>query len=278
MEDAVTNPCGRARRLLFPAEGPRLESGESQWARDHMEHCPACRRFMEDMARLRTTVRDTAGNAPAPSAVRSRVFEAVSQARLNRRAYRWRWTGIAAAAAAVVAIALWRPHPRADAVAPIMALVDDHVRAGSAAEIRSSDQREIERWLSARLAFAVRVPPLEQGSLRGARICYIEGRPGAAVEYEIEGVLVSYYVLMSPGTRGPDQRSGPPRLASGASAGYRLVSWADGGLKHTLVGALSGRRLEQLAHLCMEQVMAAGLRHMGPPGTGPDPAEIVTAG
>ncbi|MGE3527464.1 MAG: hypothetical protein AB7I33_16220 [Gemmatimonadales bacterium] len=276
----MTSPCGRARRLMFPAEGPRLESDESRWARDHMEHCPACRQFMEDMARLRATVRDGAGDSPAPSAVRSRVFEAVSQARLDRRVYRRRWTGIvvAAAAVAMVAIALWRPHPRIETVAPITALVDDHVRAGSAAEIRSADQREIERWLSARLAFAVRVPPLEQGSLRGARICVIEGRAGAAVEYEIEGVLVSYYVLMLPGPQGPDQPAGPPRLATGTSAGYRLVSWADGGLKHTLVGALPGRRLEQLAHLCMEQVMAAGPRHRGPPVTVPDRADFVTAG
>jgi len=99
----------------------------------------------------------------------------------------------------------------------------------------------------------------------------VNGQAGAVVEYTIAGRSLAYYVLPAPhGDRGAKPRE--VRLAS--RAGYRIAAWDDAGLTHALVAGLPERKLIELAHYCMQQMMAA----VAPWARGTPSAFILLAG
>jgi anti-sigma factor RsiW len=141
-----------------------------------------------------------------------------------------------------------------EAPSVIAALAEDHARAMSDARIASRDASEIARWLAARLPFAVHVPDLAEAELRGARLCLMDGRRGAVIEYRVGGEPLSYFVL-------PDARvpAAPTeiRFEHTARIGYGIVWWREPGLMHAMVGRLPTSRLEHFARLCVKQMQTA---------------------
>ena len=260
--------CGRARRLLWPDAGPREATAEIVAAREHAGQCEQCRRFLEDMRRLGDGIREAAPRPPAPMEVRDRLFRSIAVARTEgaagtegagRTVGQWhRRVGAGLAAALLIAGAWlgWRaatdaPPPQRDALA---AIAEDHLQAQRSAGLVSSDSVEVAGWLRERLAFGVEVPLFPGGRLTGARLLLVGGESGAVVEYAIAGRPLSYYIL--PGGRN-EAASTPRRVRVASRAGYRIASWADGGLTHALVAGLPGPKLVELAHYCIEQMMPA---------------------
>jgi hypothetical protein len=251
--------CGKARRLLWPTGGPRELTPALEAAQRHLATCSACQAFEADMRRLATQIGDQAPREIAPPEVRERLFGAVAGARAapDRGGIRSRRRALAAAAVVLVLVGLatadWRAH-RNDAVGALAALADDHMRAIGGDGLASADTAAVAEWLRARLPFAVHVPVMPDLQLRGARLCLMDGRRGAVVEYRtLTGEPVSYYVVPAPegraATVGPD-------VQRASRAGYHVVGWTEPGLLHALVANLPESRLVELARLCMKMEVA----------------------
>ena len=262
--------CGRARRLLWPDEGPRAVTREIEEARAHLDACETCRDFL---AEARGTSELLSAHAPrpeAPLAVRERLFAALARARSYlpdgappRRPARRHLVGSLAAGLLAVALAGWAGLSLRQESAPasLAAVAEDHIRALQQESLETEDRAAAERWLGERVPFAVRVPELPGASVEGARLCFLGGRRGAVVRYRVGGRPVSYYVMPGAGGKAtPDAQA----FLEGAEAGYNVVVWRDAGLVHALVGDLPRERLGDLARVCADRLAST---NAGAPGS-----------
>jgi anti-sigma factor RsiW len=191
--------------------------------------------------------------------VRERVFRALARARSqpsrSSRALQpaW-WAALAAVAVALTLVTgVWLGERTASPPDPIVAFVDEHVRAVKGEGIASPDSLSVARWLASRLPFRVEIPLFPESQLRGARLCLMDGRRGAAIEYDVRGQALSYYVIAYDSGKANDL---PGRIRHAGRTGYRVVAWHASGLTHAIVGGLPESRLTALAHYCMKHMVA----------------------
>ncbi|MFN2421303.1 MAG: hypothetical protein ABR527_07980 [Gemmatimonadota bacterium] len=248
----MSDSCGHARRLLWPDAGLRAADEATVAARRHSGACRDCRAFFADMAAVRDAVRASLSDDAMPTELRERIYGRLAEARSARARSGWRKGVTAAAIAAVLVVGALLLLPSRSPVAPLVSiLAAEHAKAVGGDRLISADRSEIERWLSARVPFAVHVPEFSGGSLSGARICLTEDGRGAVVEYAVGDRPLSYFVLPS-SSEPPPMRVG---LTRAAESGYRMVLWRDAGLVHALVGALSEDQLDRFARECIVQAM-----------------------
>lgn len=255
-----TAACGHVRRILWPDGGPRAASPEMIDAQEHLADCEACQQFVRAMRDLGDVVRDSAPREQAPADVRHRLFTAVARARagmqpLPRRFVPLSWLIAAVALLAILGGTLAVDHVlRHRTVDPMAALVDDHARALGDAHIASGDPTVVSRWLTGQVHFAMLVPALPNARLLGARLRLLDGRRGAAVQYDVNGVALTYFVV-------PNENDGY-QVPSGVGqqqferltrAGYHVVAWREPGLLHAMVSSLSPSQLATFAEACIKQ-------------------------
>jgi anti-sigma factor RsiW len=259
---SVTMTCGRARRLVWPGAGPRSASPDVIEAQQHLEACSACQQFARDMLALGDAIHDAAPREHAPPDVRGRLFSAIARARAgtqpppSRRRRRVQW--LAAAAVLLIGVAGTLTVGRvlrAGRADPIAAIAEDHAGALGQTHIASQNPAEIARWLEGQVQFAMHVPVLPGAALRGARLCVMDGRRGAVVEYIVDGVAVSYFVV--PDEAGPASQGTTAQFDRTKRAGYQVVAWREPGLLHAMVGNLPETRLVTLAKACVDQARRA---------------------
>jgi anti-sigma factor RsiW len=229
-------------------------------AEAHLRTCEACRRFLTDQTELADEIQRLAPKPVAPSAVRERVFDGLARERVRQPA-RWgqvvRAAGLTLAAAAILAISVWvmRSEPVDRAwQQQLVAVAEDHVRSAHEESIASADAQTVQQWLSGRVAFAVHIPMIPDAAFEGARLCYLDGRRGAVLRYQVDGREVSYYIMPAGPSNLPPPV--PERFLHGAESGYQVVAWHDAGLVHALVGNLPEARLVQLARSCVDRPAA----------------------
>jgi anti-sigma factor RsiW len=251
--------CGKARRSLWPDAGPRPASAHVLAAQQHLASCAACQQFIRDMTTIRELVGRTDGaQVQAPAQVRERLFMAIARARAGTpmrarlRVPSW----LAAAAVLLVAIGgaltadRWRHSDRIDLLAVI---ARDHSVATGETRLASGNRAEITRWVERQAHIAIYVPTLPGARLLGARLHVRDGHYGAVVEYEINGIAVSYFVVPE-----PMRSSGSSQVGSFMHvrrSGYQIVSWSDGEMLHAMVANLPESRLELFARACVEQAL-----------------------
>ena len=245
--------CGRARRLLWPDAGPRAATPDVVAARAHVAGCDACREFLRDMAAMRDALVVSAPVEEAPPELRARVHAAVARARAEatmpgrsraRTVRRLAAGGLLAAAALLSVVQV--QHSRD----PLSTIARDHARTVAASNTGTANPAAVGRWLTGRVRFAVSVPPLPGAALRGARVYELAGRRGASVEYDVNGVTLTYVVV--PSSEPPPEL--PARFHHSRRAGFGVVSWHDRGLLHVLVGDLSDAELGMLARACVSGI------------------------
>lgn len=248
----MTDACGHARRVVWPNAGPRSADEANVAAQRHVESCQDCQAFFDEMAALRGTLRASIKDEATPLWLREEIYSRLAEARLARpsRSYRrWSVTLVAALIAAVLIVGagvLLQRRPPGASVASVVAM--EHARGVGGDRLSSTDRDEVERWLAARVEFAVHVPTFSDARLTGARISATEGGRGAIIEYAVGERTLSYFVLPS----SDDQRLGTG-ITRAAESGYRMVLWQDSGLVHVLVGAFSHEHLGRFAKECIEQ-------------------------
>ena len=161
---------------------------------EHLAGCGACRRELETLRALRRLLQSAKAPAPEAEAALTRVTGSVRARRRRVLAV----GGIAAMAAAALVTLVLVSGRTGGIVREVAAVHARALDAGSAVEIASDDPAAIERWLSARLPGSV--PPAAGGegfALRGARLDSLDGRPVAAVVYQVRSHLVDVFAWRS---------------------------------------------------------------------------------
>lgn len=251
----MTSACGRARRQLWPDNGPRTVTADVIAAQQHVATCEPCVAFFREMRETAEHIHNAAPQPVAPLEVRDRLFERVATARTgstNRSRLPSLWIAGWAAALLLLVIGLkvvreGAPEPQQ----PLIALLaGEHARALGGLSIRSSDPSEIARWLKGRLPFAMLVPVFVDAHLRGARVLELDRTHGVLIEYGIGDEPISYLVLSSPDAA---RLRGDPVLRAAVWDGYRIESWNEPGLIHAMIGHVPASTLRHLATDCIEQ-------------------------
>lgn len=263
-EQPAREDCMAYRRdLLDRASGPHVVSTQTQAVHAHLQDCPACRAYADEMLAWRRLGGRLRQHGTAPSAVRQRIFRELALARTqwlragasNRGAGSWgRWPwGIAllAAVALLTIVGLWQGSREPPSVTPdtASAVAEDHWRDLHRQHIDSTDPAEVQHWLASRLAIPVQVMALQGAVLQGARLCFLRGKLGAVLHYRVGDASVSYYVM--PGDARADAVNRDRRAIEQESAqGYNVALWQERGMLHALVGGLPRSRLLKLAATC----------------------------
>ena len=238
--------CIEANRLIGPWLDDELDVRSMVEVEGHVARCAACGRERNEILALRETARERLPRFDPPPGLEQRLFRAVRTAAAPRPRPARRWLREAAlmAAAACVAIAATSSIRRSGD--PSAEIVDAHLRSlqpGHLTDVVSSDQHTVKPWFNGKLDFS---PPVHDFSgrgypLLGGRLDYVNGRPVAALVYGRRQHLINVFV-------GPVADRDQP-LRSSSSRGYRVSSWAQGGLEYRLVTDVAPAEADQLVHL-----------------------------
>ena len=130
--------------------------------------------------------------------------------------------------------------------APGNEIVDAHLRSLQAqhlTDVVSSDQHTVKPWFQGKVDFSVPARDFAQQGfvLVGGRLDVIDARPVAAIVYRRRQHVLNLFVW-------PASRSdAAPRSLT--DRGYRVTSWAQGGLEYRLVSDVPQAEVDQLVSL-----------------------------
>jgi anti-sigma factor RsiW len=209
----------------------------------HVQGCAECRKFLDDLERLRAALRREVAFVHTPPALRANVLDALDrESTLGVRADGpgiavWRnrpfWAGAAsgiggAALAASLAFLLWMP-PRSDPV--LDDLVSAHLRSlmpGHPVDVISTDRHTVKPWLAAHADVSPVVGDFEQEGYRlvGGRAEYFDHQRPAVLVYQHGAHLINVF------SWSVDQH-GLPRDST--RNGYHLAFWQSGNLGYCAV-------------------------------------------
>jgi len=244
---------------LMPAYSDgELDAVHSAEIEKHVLSCDDCAARRDELAVLRSRIRNDVPYYAATPALRARVRAAIARATdapapPREKATRWRWlaSGALAGSAATVfawfigsAILDWQVGTDLAAEA-----VANHARAtlsNRLIDVASSDQHTVKPWLSARLDYS---PPVRDFGadglpLAGGRLDYLDGRPVATLVYKYREHTID--VFMRP------VRAGKPVLMPKPMTlrGFNVAHGTAGGMECWVVSDASMEVLDSLvAHL-----------------------------
>ena len=207
---------------------------------------PAARAEVDELRRLRESVRSNADYHPAPDALRRRLLGASAAQHADtpaaaprdaasalRRWLAWRPLAWSFAGAALLALGLnaawWRSMQDERLLDDVVA---SHVRSTVGqhlVDVASSDHHTVKPWLSSRLGFSPPVGALAipGSTFLGGRVDYLDGRPVAALVYRQGEHVVNSFVWP---TKAADDG---PRFAT--ERGFLTARWSRNGMAHWVV-------------------------------------------
>lgn len=157
----------------------------------------------------------------------------------------WGWRPLAAACAATVALTFamqfyFARENRAMQLAD--AVVASHVRSTLSEhliDIASSNRHTVKPWLSSKLDFSppVRDTGIGNAIFLGGRVDYLDGRPVAALVYQVGPHLVDAFIW--PG-------SGDRRVSITTERGFQIAHWVSDGMNHWVVSDVNRAEFVEL--------------------------------
>lgn len=261
--------CGTARKQLFmvPLQegnpGTACDREEFERAQEHVSGCAACREFFAAEEQIKLLLQKRAPREKAFATLRERILQQLPQ-KIGRKEQRFTgldfrlrpspalvWVG--SLLVVVLMGGLWR-YWRQTRIAPLQltsALVEDYVHnLPGVTEIASSDPLVVQSWFHGKVDFVFRLPPVQNPSLRGGRLCQLRGRNAALILYHHPQSAVSLFILDGRGVQLPEnqlvERAGRHCLVN-SDKGYSVVLWKERGLLYGLVSDLRSDDLLQMA-------------------------------
>ncbi len=208
--------------------------------------------------RIVSRLRNLADAQRAPDYLRQRVFAdlAAEPVAPKRRAWRLRWDLIGAAGggalvSAAAAAVLWfaaSPLPLQNDV-PVGWVDAAMSQTVSPPVIETDRAASLQFWFASQAGYSVDIPNIPDAKLLRGRLAEVDGILAAAVDYEIDGVELTYLMV-------PDRdmiNSILPRrddMALSSSPGYQIIMWHQGGGTRALVAPIPEDQLFQIADHC----------------------------
>ena len=210
--------------------------------------------------RLAARLRRIADAQRAPQYLRNRVYAGLAAERFtdHRRRFRWDLAGAAAGGAflaAAAALAIWIAGPANRSELPEESWVDVALNQVTGPALMHTNQpASLRSWFESQVDYAVDVPDIPEAVLQGGRLAYVGGIRGAAVEYDLNGQVLTY--LMVPDGGVMDRLAGHgDTLVTWSSRGYQIIMWKQGGDTRALVGPLPRKDLYQIADHCRKTMI-----------------------
>jgi anti-sigma factor RsiW len=261
--------CAESLRVqaYFDGEVDALSAAEIE---RHAEHCGECRALLQDLGKVRATLRENVTYAAAPAPLRSKILDALAQesaeqatnvralapkpATSGRRSKRRRgsfWTGAfsgigGAAIAAALAFFVVVPN----LVSPLSnELVSAHVRSlmpDHLIDVVSTDKHTVKPWFAGHADVSPTVADFDaQGyKLIGGRADYIEHQRSAVVVYQHGKHFINVFTWAAAGARLPGNTT---------RSGYHLAFWQQGDIQYCAVSDTGWDELLGLVRLMREQ-------------------------
>jgi anti-sigma factor RsiW len=261
--------CAESLRVqaYFDGEVDALSAAEIE---RHADHCNACRALLEDLQKVRATLRRDVSYAAAPPKLRAHILRALDQedaaspgiAAAPPAASRtfWRppvfqgrsfWTGAfsgigGAAIAAAFAFFLVLP----SALSPLTNdLVSAHVRSLMPAhliDVVSTDRHTVKPWFAGHADVSPVVVDFESQGYRliGGRADYIEHQRSAVVVYQHGPHVINVFTWSAGNLRNPSNTT---------RNGYHLAFWQQGDIQYCAVSDTGWDELLGLVRLLREQ-------------------------
>ena len=261
--------CAESLRVqaYFDGEVDAVSAAEIE---RHADHCNECRTLLEDLQKVRTTLRRDVSYAAAPPKLRAQILQALDQevaaspgvveappakSRTSRLppVFRGRsfWTGAfsgigGAAIAAAIAFFLVLP----SVVSPLTDdLVSAHVRSLMPAhliDVVSTDRHTVKPWFAGHADVSPVVADFESQGYRlvGGRADYIDHQRSAVVVYQHGPHVINVF------TWAADTRRNP---SNATRSGYHLAFWQQGDIQYCAVSDTGWDELLGLVRLLREQ-------------------------
>jgi len=254
-------PCADSLRVQAYFDG-ELDALAAADIERHCEACIECRALLEDLQRIRTTLRENSRCAPAPSALRDRITRALDQesgAWTPGRSTGWRtaWrsrpfrqgvlSGMGGfAMAAALGFFLLVP-PSANPVldnlvgAHVRSLMPDHL-----IDVVSTDKHTVKPWFAGHADVSPVVADFDQQGYRliGGRADYLDRQRAAVVVYQHGSHVINVFSWAT------DQRGVPKNTTRN---GYHLAFWKTGNLLNCAVSDTAWDELMGLVRLLQGQ-------------------------
>lgn len=259
--DGLPMRCEEAQEILWPQEGPQGETPELARARAHLRACSRCRLFFERDRVIGELLKRVRGDEGAPDPLRERIYESLAldelesaeaAERVAASDRRWRRIGwsvalpLAAAAVLILGLTLGSgPDPRPPHVTRTAHFANDYLRLAVQREVvdRRVDSAGVSALFERELGLSVAPVSVPGATVTRAMVCFLGGRRGALVEYDVAGARLAHYRI--PLADGAGERSGSLELSE--EMGLPVARWIDDRYEHALVGELSTSELEELA-------------------------------
>jgi anti-sigma factor RsiW len=252
--------CAESLRVQAYFDG-ELDALSAADVERHSEACAECRALLQDLAQVRTALRQDLTYASAPPALRARILRVlddegiVESPRLDRvRLPRWRpqpfWKGAfsgmgGTALAAGIAFFFLAPpltNPILDDLvsAHVRSLMPDHL-----IDVVSTDKHTVKPWFAGHTDVSPVVADFNgQGyRLMGGRADYFDGQRAAVVVYQHGSHVINVFSWAA------DQRGLPKNTTRN---GYHLVFWRTGNLEYCAVSDTAWGELIGLVRLLQD--------------------------
>ena len=264
--------CAESLRVQAYFDG-EVDSVSAAEIERHAEHCGECRALLQDLEKVRATLRQNVTYAAAPTALRSKILDTLFQepaaadaaanvvelrrkpATLKRQSNGWRggsfWTGAfsgigGAAIAAALAFFVVIPNfvsPLSDELvsAHVRSLMPDHM-----IDVVSTDRHTVKPWFAGHADVSPVVADFDaQGyKLIGGRADYIEHQRSAVVVYQHGKHFINVFTWAAAGARLPSNTT---------RSGYHLAFWQEGDIQYCAVSDTGWDELLGLVRLMREQ-------------------------
>lgn len=208
--------------------------------------------------RIVSRLRKLAEAGSAPDYLRERVLAdlAAEPAPPKRSVRRLRWDLIGAAAggamvtAAAAAVLWFTASPQASQTDESIGWVNlamSHVISPTA--LQTDRPTSLQSWFASQAGYSLEIPDIPEAKLLGGRLTDLEGVIAAAVDYQIDGVALTYLIvpnrdMISSILKRRDD------MAMSSAPGYQIVMWNQGGGTRALVAPIPEDQLFQIADHC----------------------------
>jgi anti-sigma factor RsiW len=246
--------AAQERRLLQAYLDAELDAASVLEFEKRLSTSPELASEYQRLAALQQRLRDLATRFRPPDGFAERAFaalpESIPKASLSMVPSWWRTWAIgsslaAAALALIIAVPVLRSPVQDGQLAEEVAIA--HARALMGArltDVESADRHTVKPWFSSRLDFSPPVPDLsnEGFELLGGRLDYLNGRPVAAVVYQLRRHPINVFVWPTTGASSVVTRSDHQR-------GYNLTRFQSRGMHYWAISDLNAREFDKFVKL-----------------------------
>lgn len=264
--------CHEIEELLHFYLADELTLSEKLEVQEHLDACAACRASLDLERQITRNLRVLRDGQSAPPPLRSRLAALLDVELSVRKEHRapgrvWgRRRGLAFAAIVMLALSAlvvaleWRSSDPTSLVRHVVAEHRALLSSKTVPDVIAADAAFVRAKLQEQLDFSFGLPRFLnlRATTLGGRVCFVTSAKGAHVLYDIEGHLVSYYVLKPPGVSlsGFTRTVIDGRVVFVASQdGVQVLLWREGEVYCALVADFPLSRLLALA----QSVLRSGL-------------------